>query len=139
MPDTREELLTDVAALLQELGRTMRSMMTRRLADYDMSPPMVGTMHFLDEPMAMSALADRLSCDASYVTGLADRLEGLGLVERVADPSDRRVRHLRLTSEGVAMRRTLERHITEGNPVLERLDDGELADLSTLLRKALDR
>ncbi|HSG79171.1 MAG TPA: MarR family transcriptional regulator [Acidimicrobiia bacterium] len=139
MTGTREHLLTDVAALLQELGRTMRAMMTRRLADYGMSPPMVGTLHFLDEPMAMSALADRLSCDASYVTGLADRLEERGLVERLADPSDRRVRQLRLTDKGLAMRRTLDRHITEGNPVLERLDDEELADLSTLLRKALDR
>jgi DNA-binding MarR family transcriptional regulator len=139
MPRSRDRLLTEVAGLLQELGRTMRSMMTRRLADYEMTPPMVGILHFLDEPMAMSALADRLSCDASYVTGLADRLEQQGLVERTADPGDRRVRQLRLTDHGAATRRTLEKHITDGNPVLERLDDAELVEFAVLLRKALDR
>lgn len=139
MSGSRDRLLADVAALLQELGRTMRAMMTRRLAEYGMSPPMVGVLHFLDEPMSMSALAERLSCDASYVTGLADRLEEQGLVERMPDPSDRRVRQLGLTDRGAAMRRTLERHITDENPVLERLDDTELAEFAVLLRKALDR
>jgi DNA-binding MarR family transcriptional regulator len=57
-----------------------------------------------DEPIAMSALAERLFCDASNVTGLVDRLEARGLVERRSDANDRRVKALTLTPAGVALR-----------------------------------
>ena len=36
------------------------------------------------EPMTMSAMAHALQCDNSNVTGIADRLEAMGLVERRA-------------------------------------------------------
>ena len=140
MSGTRDELLTDVASLLQQLGRTMRSIMTKRFAEFEMSPPMVAALHFLEaQPAPMSALADRLSCDASYVTGIADRLEERSLVERGADPGDRRVRQLRLTAEGRDLLHVLQRRITSENPVLDRLDDDELRTFGALLRKALDR
>ena len=48
-----------------------------------------------DEPIAMSALAERLFCDASNVTGL---------VERGSAANDRRVKALTLTPAGVALR-----------------------------------
>jgi MarR family transcriptional regulator, organic hydroperoxide resistance regulator len=57
-----------------------------------------------DEPIAMSALAERLFCDASNVTGLVDRLEARGLVERRSAQNDRRVKALTLTPAGVALR-----------------------------------
>lgn len=47
----------------------------------------------LGEPAAMGALAEHLGCDPSYVTEIADRLERMGLLERMpgaaaaADPS----------------------------------------------------
>jgi MarR family transcriptional regulator, organic hydroperoxide resistance regulator len=52
----------------------------------------------------MSALAERLFCDASNVTGLVDRLEARGLVERRSSEHDRRVKALTLTPAGVALR-----------------------------------
>ena len=42
--------------------------------------------------MTMSAVAERMQCDNSNVTGVADRLEALGLAERVPAPHDRRSR-----------------------------------------------
>ena len=42
----------------------------------------------------MGRLADTLSCDASNVTGLVDRLESRGLVRRQPSPDDRRVKVL---------------------------------------------
>src|SRR5215212_727949 len=35
-----------------------------------------------EEPMTMSAMAHALQCDNSNVTGIADRLEAMGLIER---------------------------------------------------------
>ena len=56
------------------------------------------------EAVPMRDLADRLQCDPSNVTFLADRLEERGLIERRPDLSDRRVKLLALTTAGLAVR-----------------------------------
>src|SRR5215470_16160072 len=50
-----------------------------------------------ESPTPMRRLADRLGCDASNITGIIDRLETRGLVERRACRHDRRVKELALT------------------------------------------
>jgi len=71
---------------------------------HDLTPQQVGLLRMLDEPTSMRAFAEDLSCDPSNVTGLVDRAERLGLVERVPDPRDRRVRMLTLTTKGRRLR-----------------------------------
>lgn len=51
--------------------------------------------------LALSELADRLSCVRSNMTQLVDRLEADGLVRRVACPTDRRSIEAEITDEGV--------------------------------------
>src|SRR5579884_1930816 len=46
-------------------------------------------------PMSMRRIAQTMSCEPSNITGIADRLEARGLVERTADPADRRVKLVR--------------------------------------------
>jgi DNA-binding MarR family transcriptional regulator len=48
----------------------------------------------------MRALAGRLGCDASNVTGIVDRLESLGLAHREAAEGDRRVKIVVVTEQG---------------------------------------
>ncbi|MCK9896078.1 MarR family winged helix-turn-helix transcriptional regulator [Frankia sp. AgB32] len=48
-----------------------------------------------DLPLTASNLADRIGLTAGSVTGVADRLEAAGFVERVRDPHDRRRWELR--------------------------------------------
>jgi MarR family transcriptional regulator, organic hydroperoxide resistance regulator len=57
------------------------------------------------EPMTMSALAGLLMCDNSNVTGIADRLEARGLVERRRSATDERVVEVFLTAEGKRLKR----------------------------------
>jgi DNA-binding MarR family transcriptional regulator len=52
------------------------------------------------EGQSQQALAERLGVPASRMVALVDRLEEAGLVERRADPEDRRVRGLHLTRKG---------------------------------------
>ena len=52
----------------------------------------------------MGRLAETLSCDASNVTGLVDRLESRGLVRRAPSAEDRRVKVLQLTPTGARLR-----------------------------------
>src|SRR3569833_3919318 len=58
-------------------------------------------------PMAMNALADNMFCDASNVTGVVDKLEGRGLIERRAAENDRRVKILAVTEKGRELRKKL--------------------------------
>ena len=73
------------------------------------------------------------------ITGLVDRLEEPGLVERVFDRSDRRKTWVRLTDKG-------ERKLAEASPVAVRLTeelssvltDDELQDLQANVEKLRD-
>jgi MarR family transcriptional regulator, lower aerobic nicotinate degradation pathway regulator len=55
-----------------------------------------------DREPGVLVLARHLELDKSSVTGLVDRAEGRGLVERVADPDDGRAVRIRLTRKGRA-------------------------------------
>ncbi len=88
-------------------------------------------------PRPMRELAAEQHCDPSNITGLADRLEARGLVERRADPSDRRVKLLALTPEGEAVTARLGELATTGVPGLSELSEGELGELLALLSRVL--
>src|SRR5438034_797140 len=60
-----------------------------------------------DEPLRMNSIASELECDASHVTGIVDRLERAGLVERQALHGDRRVKLVVLTAKGAVIRSSL--------------------------------
>lgn len=82
------------------------------LAPLGLSLAKVGVLHLLveaGEPVALSDLAARNSCVRSNITQLVDRLETDGLVRRVGDPDDRRVRRAELTTAG----RTLSRQAAQ--------------------------
>lgn len=53
-------------------------------------------------------LAGRLAIDKMSMSNLADRLEARGLITRQPDPADRRSRTLRLTADGLRLRRRLQ-------------------------------
>jgi DNA-binding MarR family transcriptional regulator len=53
-----------------------------------------------DGPRSMSALSRDLNVSLSAMTQIADRLETAGLVNRVAEGSDRRIKCLQLTPQG---------------------------------------
>ena len=89
----------------------------------------------LDKPLPMKELAQRMACDASFVTAVADTLEENGLVTREPSPYDRRVKHLVLTSDGIAARERLTREFAVQLPWCTSLDDAERGGFLSLLRK----
>jgi len=73
------------------------------LTDVGLSLPKLGVLWRLsseDEPLALSELARCNNCVRSNMTQLVDRLEADGLVRRVDDPDDRRIRRAGLTEAG---------------------------------------
>ena len=127
-------------ALLGQLFRThMRPRFMAVAAEADLSPPQIMALQMLqpDTPVAMSKLADALACDNSNVTGLVDRLEARGLVERQADERDRRVRMLVVTPEGVRLRERIAELMSEPAPPISSLSRADQRALRDVLRRAL--
>ncbi|RSS60160.1 MarR family transcriptional regulator [Streptomyces sp. WAC01280] len=86
-------------------------------------------------PAAMRALAETMTCDASNMTGIIDRLEKRGLVRREADASDRRVKNVILTAEGERVTDTIRAKMHTTQEGLDRLSDQDRDSLYTLLER----
>lgn len=90
-----------------------------------------------DRPKPMSELAASMYCDASNITGIADRLEHRGLVERVPGAHDRRVKMLALTPEGRRVREQVAARLTQPPDALTSLSAADQRALRDILRRAL--
>jgi DNA-binding MarR family transcriptional regulator len=103
----------------------------------DLSPVQCHVLHLIEpgRPMAMNRLAEALACDASNVTGLIDRLESRGLVQRRQSPDDRRVKILDLTPAGSRVRARLVRRMCEEPLPLSRLSPREQRTLLKILER----
>jgi DNA-binding MarR family transcriptional regulator len=126
--------------LIQDLMfRVQRPRFLAVCAEFDVTPPQLMTLKALtaDEPVPMSEVAKWLACDASNVTGIIDRLEARGLVERRPAPGDRRVKMLALTAEGTAFRDALYARMAELPPELVSLSAADQRALRDIMRRAL--
>jgi DNA-binding MarR family transcriptional regulator len=86
----------------------------------------------------MNELAGLLGCDNSNVTGLVDRLQARGLVARQANPDDRRVKTVVLTTAGSRLRAQLAQRVSRPPVGYERLSRAEQRQLRDLLRRLAD-
>jgi DNA-binding MarR family transcriptional regulator len=89
--------------------------------------------------LPMSSLAGKLFCDASNVTGIVDRLEARGLIERRPASYDRRVKLLALTDEGRRVREAAWQQLSQPPPEIAALPLGQQRALRDALRAALDQ
>ena len=103
--------------------------------EFELSPVQCHVLHLIepDRPLPMGRLAGTLGCDASNVTGLVDRLEARGLVERRAAAGDRRVKVIGLTPAGSRVRTQLLRRITGGACPLSKLSATDRRSLVRML------
>lgn len=88
-----------------------------------------------DGAMAMSRLADALDVSVASATGIVDRMEQRGLVERRREPEDRRVVLVHATDAGAAIFEDVaqerRRHL---RALLDRMTDAELEGFLAGLR-----
>jgi DNA-binding MarR family transcriptional regulator len=126
--------------LLVRFSFEQRSTLPALAAELDLSPAQCHLLNLIepDRPMPMGELAGALSCDASNVTGLVDRLESRGLVQRSPSPEDRRVKVLSLTPLGARIRAALLDRMTSAPPTLGKLSAADQRALARILRQLLD-
>lgn len=88
-----------------------------------------------DGPLSMSKLAEALDVSVASTTGIVDRMEQRGLVERRHQPDDRRVILVHATDAGDSVFRDLamerRKHLAA---LLDRMTDAELESFLTGLR-----
>ena len=94
-----------------------------------------------NNPMTMSTIGRALACDASNVTGIIDRLEIAGLIDRRYDETDRRVKLVALSHVGSDTRAKIMADMTraEVERVGPALSQAEVETLNVLLKKLVDR
>lgn len=90
-----------------------------------------------EAPPAMKELAGRLYCNAPNLSFVMNQLTRRGLVERSADPADRRSRVVALTEDGRRVRSAVIEATLALSP-FARLDGDDLLTLVRLLGKVLD-
>jgi MarR family transcriptional regulator for hemolysin len=90
----------ELAFLLNDVARLLRTLADQRVRALNMTRAQWVVLSRLElcEGLKQSELADHLDLKPISLTRLVDRLCAHGLVERRADPNDRRVKRLYLTS-----------------------------------------
>ncbi len=106
-------------------------------AAHDLTSQQLALLRRLAAPISMGAVAQELSCDPSNVTGLIDRVERLGPVERRPDPADRRVRLLALTAKGRRVRQRLAKELMAEVSQGWALSNVELENLLSVVHRDL--
>src|SRR6266566_147033 len=127
------------ALLLQVAFERVHAHFAAAVAELDLAPVQAKALHELnvEPPISMRELAERLKSDPSNVTGLIDRLEARGLVERRPDPSDRRIKGLALTSGGARMRERLFARLYSAPPAVAELSEPDQRCLRDVLQRIL--
>jgi len=122
-----------------ELGMTQRTKVGAQLGELGLSFAQAHALRLLDpdEPMPMSALAERLFCDASNVTGIADRLEARGLVRRQSSEGDRRVKALTITPAGSKLREQVMELMSQPPDAIAALSEADQRALRDILARAV--
>lgn len=112
-----------LADRLFHLTFVLQARLARVAATHDLSVTQVRLLGILrDREPGMLQLARYLDLEKSSLSGLIDRAQARGLVERVASEEDRRSTHVRITAQGLELARRVARLLAE-----------ELAHLTTAL------
>jgi DNA-binding MarR family transcriptional regulator len=124
-----------------ELAMENRARLLEALEALDLTFMQSHVLRLLDpgKPRPMGELADTLKCDASNITGIVDRLEARGLVERRSSPGDRRVKALSPTPAGLEMRGRVLDALLQPPPAIEALSLADKRALRDIMRRASGR
>ncbi|MGH3235615.1 MAG: MarR family winged helix-turn-helix transcriptional regulator [Streptosporangiaceae bacterium] len=124
------EALTEIIKCAHDLGQSIAT-------EFGLTGSDAMALFKLDAPMTMKELGQRMGCDPSFITTIADALERHGLARREASLRDRRSKNIVLTPEGVTVRDRICHELQARAPWCTTLDTGERRCLLGLMRKML--
>src|ERR1700751_6467761 len=106
-PLTDDQLNQQISDTLPELFKHFHELGQRIATEFGMNGSDAIALLKLDAPMTMKELGQRMACDPSFVTSIADALEKHGLARRGPSLRDRRRKKIVLTPEGGKLRNRL--------------------------------
>ena len=122
----------ELGVRLVQAAERLKADFAEAMLPFELSVPAARALLLMDEPVPMRVLSDRLTCDQSYITRIADELEGRGFIQRVPG-ADRRVQLLKLTRSGIRMRESVFAAVTANNRVQLHLSRAEREQLDHLV------
>jgi DNA-binding MarR family transcriptional regulator len=136
-----DDPLTPIIADFRTAITTLKSLSNERVLRVGLSMAQLNILYTLKRcgEMPMSRLAEMLNVSLSSATGLIDRIEERGLVERTRVPEDRRIVLIRVTPAGEQLLGELDILSDELlRSVLGRLDRSELTAVATAFASIRD-
>ncbi|WP_432867320.1 MarR family winged helix-turn-helix transcriptional regulator [Microbispora rosea] len=127
-----------LCGLVKGLANQIEANIRVRAATLGLTTSQGTALSELTRPMTLRELAERMGCEPSNATFVADRLEDQGYLERHPHPDDRRAKQLVLTPKGTELRKRLIELLSENSP-LAPLAPEERDVLQRLLTRALIR
>jgi DNA-binding MarR family transcriptional regulator len=136
-----DRALREIWSLIFDLVLGHRGRYMASLAELGLTPPQATALRALDPERAvpMKALAERLSCDTSTLTGIVDRLEARCLVARQSQQGDRRAKALVLTATGRTTRAEALSRMAEPPAALATLSAADRRALREILSRVETR
>jgi DNA-binding MarR family transcriptional regulator len=134
--ETRAQTDRLVCGLVRGLANHIEVHLRVRAATVGLTASQGTALCELTRPMTLRELAERMSCEPSNATFVADRLEELGYLERRPHPDDRRAKQLVVTPKGTELRERLLELLSEDSPLAPLAPDEQDA-LQHLLTRAL--
>jgi DNA-binding MarR family transcriptional regulator len=129
--------------LIMRVSLAATAAMRRRFAAAGLEsvrPAYLGSLMSLwrEDGLKMIDLGRRAGLEPSTMTGLLDRMERDGLVERRPDPADRRVLKIFLTATGAGAKETVIRIVDETlDGIFSGIDAGRIDALKDTMRQVL--
>jgi DNA-binding MarR family transcriptional regulator len=126
-------------SIVFQLAMANRGRLIDALDELDLTFMQAHALRLLEpgEERTMGKLAGTIKCDPSNITGIVDRLEARGLVERRSAVGDRRVKAVALTPAGVALRARVFAAFGEPPPPIRGLPKADQLALRDILRRAV--
>ncbi|MDP4504912.1 MarR family winged helix-turn-helix transcriptional regulator [Nonomuraea turcica] len=126
----------ELCGLINGLAKQIEAHVRVRAATLGLTASQGVALRELTGPMTLRELAERMSCEPSNATFVADRLEEQGYLERHPHPGNRRAKQLVLTSAGAELRERLLDLLSKDSP-LAPLSPEEQDALQHLLARAV--
>ena len=134
---TGEQLSQQISDVFAELLKYAHDLSQGVATEFGLTGSDAMALFKLDAPMTMKELGQRMGCDPSFITTVADALERHGLARREPSIHDRRSKNMVLTPEGVSVRDRIITELMSRAPWSTTLDTKERRCLLGLMRKML--
>ncbi|MFD8493392.1 MarR family winged helix-turn-helix transcriptional regulator [Amycolatopsis sp. NPDC059657] len=132
---TDDKVTAEVIALLARIVARFTKDYEDAASAQDLTTVQAKVLAALAEPMPMHRIAEKLGSERSNVTGIIDRLEARGLVERHADTRDRRIKNIVATEAGRGLAGNFQRSLSFAAEPLAALGPADRVHLRDLLER----